>query len=271
MPEFHTEYASVADMAAVAAPYVANGDYRGWPNPEWIGVESWEEVEKLVANGWEDSAVECLDIAESAIESVQAEHEMPAFVPRFDVYGGYADVGRFLSGEPECMVDWEPIPTPKAGRVITLVSSVSALGHVSAESMRKRGYVAAALAFALSRMGFATELWADSSAHGRSENNVCRTRVLVKGPNDELDPARIMFAYAHPAMMRALSLPSRHAFPEQWIKRMGIGVGYGSSVNPKEDMPEGTIYLPCLRDEGLFEDTAAYLLAYLRVLGIVTD
>jgi hypothetical protein len=227
------------------------------------------EVRDLAVNGWDKEAQAAVDVADGAIETIEQEHEIPSFQPLWDVTGSVVDIDRYLSGEPENMIDFTPAPITKFGRVIVLCASVSFSGSIRPATIKRRGQTVAALAFALNSMGFATELWADLSASG--SRHTVHARTLVKGANDELDPARIMFAYSHPAMLRGLALPAMHAYPDAFKQALGVGSSYGSPKDPKRDLPEGTIYLPSVCSDSDVPEAAEALLGYLRDLGIVTD
>lgn len=264
--DYEVTYPSIAALAKVAGKYVTDGTYHELSR-SFHGVSSWSEVENLAINGWDSEADTALSIAESVVETVSQDHEMPVFNAVWDVTGCEVDVARYLSGEPENMIDYDPVPTPRNGRVIVLCASVSFSGSISTETIKRRGHTVAALAFALARIGFATELWADLSASGCGD--VARMRVLVKGANDELDPGRIMFAYSHPAMLRALCMPAMHAFPSEYQDSLDVGSGYGSPTSPKHDLPEGTIYLPSVRSNRDVPEAQEELVKHLTELGIV--
>lgn len=271
MAKYSHTYDSVTEFATVAKRQIHENHYSAIRNGEFLpftGVGSYDEFDRLTTDGWEAESAAALDIAESAIHTVSMEHEATSFSPLWDVTGSSVDVARYLSGDPENMIDYEPVATPRHGRVIVLCASISVSSAVTGEAIRRRGYAVAALAFALARMGFAAELWADSTV--KVDKNIAQQRILVKGPNDELDPARIMFAYAHPGMLRAVALPARHAFPSVIASRLDI-TGYGNPRDPIEDLPEGTIYLPCLLSDEDVPDADVALTGYLRELGIVTD
>lgn len=261
----HTDtYLSLADLAEAGAAYARNLDGE-WG--DFNGVESWGEAKDLAAHGWRDIETDALVIAESAVATVEREHDSMGFTPVWDTSGCEVDVSRYLSGEPENMIDYHMVEVPRNGRVITLCASVSVSGGIGGESLKRRGYGVAALALAMNSLGFATELWADLSASGGKCTG--RIRVLVKGTNDELDPAKVMFAYAHPAMLRTLCFAGMHRFPSGVRKALDVGSGYGSPTNPKEDLPEGTIYLPCVRLADGIPEPADMLRRHLADLGIV--
>lgn len=269
MPEQYTvTYDSIEDIAKVAIPYLSDGSaYGGDLRYKFTGVRTIDHLKSLAVNGWDKEVAEAMDIAETAISTVSQEIDMPSFSATWDVSGGEVDVARYLSGEPECMIDYHPVATPRAGRVITLCASVSYSGAVSKGAIKRRGHAIAALAFAISRMGFAVELWADMSA--KDGGYEAHMRVLVKGANDELDPARIMFAYSHPGMLRALGMPAMHAYPPKVRSALGVGYGYGMPLDPKEDLADGTIYLPSVTSDRDIPNADVALMQYLREIGII--
>lgn len=236
---------------------------------EWNGVSSSEEARKLAVEGWLAKADSAMEIAAEAIESVERENEVATFRGTWDVTGCEVDVSRYLSRQPENMIDYEITPTVKSGRVIVLCASVCYSSAISAGNIMRRGQGVAALAFALSKLGFATELWADASIQSKSRDFIGRLRVQVKGANDSLDPALIMFAFSHPAMFRALAHPAMHEWPRRFHKKLGVGCGYGYPADPKKDLPEGAIYLPSVRSGTDVPEVKEILLKYLQELGIL--
>lgn len=266
MPEHTLTYGSIIELAEVATRYKKDAIPI---DVDFSGVSSWQEANDLAVNGWDTESAEAMRVAEDAISYATAEHNMPAFSTVWDVSGSEVDVARYLSSEPECMIDYELVPTPRNGRVIILCASVSISGAVSTTAIKRRGHVIAALAFALSRCGFAIELWADLSATGDNSKHTMQMRVLVKGANDELDPARIMFAFSHPAMLRVFGLAAMHDIPAEYHKALGVGDSYGKPKDPRQDLPEGTIYLPSVTRDRDIPDADTELKRHLTDLGIV--
>lgn len=273
--EIEFVYDSVGDLAEVAFRHLDDFLSGESLDRSWYGVDSREEIETLATVGWQGESNTAMEIASEAIEAVEREHEMVSFHPVWDVAGCEVDVARFLSREPENMIDYEIVPVTRVGRVIVLCASVAYSGSISTDAIKRRGQAIAALAMALSQLGYATELWADMSIgdDDRMADIFSRTRVLVKGPNDTLDPAQIMFAYSHPAMYRALGLPALHECPERFHRALNIGPygNYGYPANPKQDLPEGTIYLPSVLSGKDIPNADEVLLKYLRELGVLAD
>jgi hypothetical protein len=215
--------------------------------------------------GWTEQLDSALDLAESAVETADKQHMMDSFnSPVWDVTGAMVDVGAYLAGTPECMVDYPLSTTSKVGRVITLCASVCYFGSIGSETINRRGRVIVALALALSRLGHNVELWADISSESMS-GDVLHMRVLVKGADDELDPAKVMFAYAHPAMLRRLGF----AVKDKFGKRYHPSVCH--PIAPAKDLPEGTIYLPEICSYGDVPEADEFLRQYLGELGLLSD
>lgn len=236
---------------------------------EWHGVSTRSEVRQLAAEGWLEESEVAMEIANEAVELVRRDHELASFQPLWDVAGCEVDVARYLASEPENMIDYEIVPTSRSGRVIVLCASVAYSAAVSPENIKKRGHGIAALAFALSNLGFATELWADMSFSDGSRKIFGRIRVQVKGPSDSLDPALIMFGFSHPAMLRALGLPAMHEFPARFHRPLDIGRTYGHLADPDENLPDGTVYLPCVKAKRDVPEVRDILVANLQELGIL--
>lgn len=258
------ERAAYDSIAALAADFrdaygTPHGERGVNPRPEWVpdwhGVGSYAELRYLAEHGYQDAEADALAITDSVIDSIERDHDVDLFTPTYGVAGSAVDVGRFLSGEPECMVDYQPVPTPSVGRVITLCASVCYSATVSTRTIERRGHIIAALAFALCRVGLAVELWADMSTQQGSGET--RVRVMVKGANDELDAAKIMFAYSHTAMFR------------------GLGCGapvfeHGIPVDAEQDLPDGTLYLPAVCSDRDLPDAHREVERLLRELGVIT-
>ena len=241
-------YDSLQELADHAAQFVdeRNGGYGGGMDGDWIASSGYyrertpRQSFNLATTGWDLYLDETIQLARSAVETIETETEIVTFTPVWDTAGSVVDVGMYLAGESECMIEYPPAKTTRTGRVVTLCASISYSAVVSQKSMVARGKVVTAFALELSRLGLGIELWADVTA--TNDHRIVVNRVLVKGPNDILDPSKVLFAYAHPDLLRGIVLSSYHGMDEPW--RDLIYNGYGYPTDPIENLPEGTIYLP---------------------------
>lgn len=234
----------------------------------FAGDNGWNDAIDMIKNGWEMGLREAMPISETALKTVETETELPSFNAEWLMSGSEVDVGRYLQGIPECMIEYEPTTISKVGRVITLCASVSASGSISAESMLRRGAAVVGLAMALEQCGHAMEIYAEMHATGRNDSDGT-TRVLVKGAHDQIDPARIAYALGHPGMLRRFAFACMHELPPKIRTALGTGITYGTPTNPRQDLPDGTIYLPCVRSNHDIPDADRFIIETLREIGLV--
>lgn len=239
---------------------------------DWSGLRHSNEALTLARDGWTEHLAETLELVEHAVSKVEREDTFPAFLPAFDVSGAEVDVARYLDDEPECMIDYPLTEIVKAGKVITLCASVAYSGAIDSEDIIARGRVIAALALALERCGYGCEIWTDATMAedlGRKGDRIS-ARTMVKGARDVLDEAKILYALAHPSMLRVLSFAAwRIPAPKATYERIAGGWKLGYPAPPTQDLPEGTIYLPEVMSGESRKDLDSEIEQHLRDLGII--
>jgi len=237
------------------------------------GIGSTTELLELARTGWESEVEDILKVSEDTLDTIEQTFEIQAWQSVYDVTGSDVDVDRYLSGQPENMISYVMMDTPKVGRVISLAINVGASGVVEAETITARGKNVVALVHALESLGLRTELYADLPAKGSNDYDVrSRTVVKVKSADETLDPAMVMFAFAHPAFMRGFMLTSMEAYPEKFGKGLGVESGYGIPTKGwgTELFPEGTIQVSS-NMTGMWDRSMAerFVIEHLRELGII--
>lgn len=257
--KMNATYWSMDEYAAMAEAHGECGSSK--VGSEWSGNVTWDECLGMARKGWNEELDSALELAESAVTMAEKEHMVDSFnQPQWDVTGAQVDIGAYLAGTPECMVDYPLTETSKSGRIIALCASVCYSRSVYPETIQRRGRTMVALALALGRMGHNTEMWADISG-GKGGEEV-RVRILVKGADDELDPAKVMFAYAHPAMLRILGFSA--------LDKLS-GSTFWYPIPPKRDLPEGTIYLPEICSDRDVPEAEEFLRVHLGELGLLAE
>lgn len=234
---------------------------------KWAG-GSFNSAVEMAKLGWEEQLTEALAIAESAVSMVEKDHEVQTFVPTWDVAGAEVDVARYLSGEPENMIDFPMAEISKLGKVITLCASVSYSSAIEPETIIRRGQVITAFAIILTRLGYSSELWIDQTCSG--SQGKFSLKAMVKGPNDTIDPSRILYAYAHPTTLRRLVFAVENGVPKKWWQGV-LAFGRGMPRPPVRNLPEGTIYLPELRSGHDVPDAHKALKDLLRQAGLLAE
>lgn len=228
---------------------------RGWGKsymePEFYGVRSVHEAFTLAGEGLPADGVEALKGASERVSTLYREYEMPSITSFYDVTGAYVDVARFLSGEPESMIDFRMAPTPKAGRIVSIVNSINATYAVEPGAITRRGTDVVALVLAIEKMGFQSELWVDLTTATECEgSSLARIRCRVKAPGEQLDIGRIMYAFTHPSMLRVLYLGAMHFLPGAWPDELGPWHGYPVQGLPDmQEYPAEAVLIPPLTND----------------------
>jgi hypothetical protein len=177
------------------------------------------------------------------------------------------DVAAAVAGLPEDMLDYPLTVVSNVGTTVMVCCDVQCHAGVSTQSIINRGIVIVALALALESAGHQTELWLSDEYTAGSSRVVLRTKI--KGANDYIDPARIMFAYAHPAVQRGLGFCTVAGLPDPWYQIAQHAYGNVSAMT--EDFPEGTLYIkPQFRyTDAPNADTELQM--YLSQIGLLHD
>lgn len=189
---------------------------------EWYGSKSYDDAVKMARQGWTDIRPE-VDALVEKIEHVIAPALQPAFQSYFDVSGGMVDVGRFLDGEPECMVETRLVNVAKPGRVISILIDGFYSASIDPESIKARGAAIIGLVDSLERMQHGTEIWYETSFRG----NPLTYLVKLKSAEDVLDIDTLMFAIAHPSAYRRINFAAQERRGENRKFQVGEGNSYG--------------------------------------------
>lgn len=190
------------------------------------GDTCWQDTVTVADNGY----VAIRPNVEALTERIAAHIApslQPAFTPYFDVSGGMVDVGRFLDGEPECMVETKLIEIAKPGKVVTILVHGGMLGKVKTTDFIKRGVAIVALVESLERMQHSTEIWLEVSSsredHITPRNGPVLTHLVkLKDAGEALDIDSLMFSVAYPGRHRRISFAIRELEAVGFAKRVGV-------------------------------------------------
>lgn len=216
-------------------------DNRNGQRTEFAGCTFDEALEMATGKGYEDALPEVEKMLED-IEHDIADMASSSFEQRFDVAGSYVDIGRYLSGEPECMVEATPIHVMRTGRVLKLAVPVCYSGGIEKDVILRRGVGIMALVDAMTKMQHPLEIWAVCAIHNGDKYHYQGPRggdkalgagkarmsisVKVQDANQPLDMGRVMYALAHPSMLRQLFFAYEDGIEDQNLRR-AFGMDYG--------------------------------------------
>lgn len=228
------EFLDTAKANGVSAAYAdantARGDFTQ-------GVSFNQALEMGYGDGWVPQSPNVADLL-SKVETDLGDAMRPSFEFYFDTSGMEVDIARYLSNEPECMLQALPTKVMRTGRIIRLYVPATYSGGTDSNQIIARGIAIMALVEAFSMMRHPVEVVAGICNHGEGRYSRLRTAYLVtvQQATEMLDMSRIMFALAHPAFARQLGWAVKETCPR--ANDMGFygGGGYG---NPsREIIPE---------------------------------
>lgn len=227
---------------------------------KWAGGSFDDAIRMATTDGYHDSIPEAERFSAHVEASVMTDRLATTFASYFDVAGAEVDMGRYLAGEPECMRESEPIRIASQGRAVRIVVPVCYQSNVDEEVVRQRGAAVMALVDVLARAQHPLEVWGclACTMNGKRLSYM----IEVQRANEPLDMGRVMFALAHPTMLRRLGFAVEEHENKTIRNTFNIGHGYGSIpyAARESDLPEiaGTsIVLPELWPNEDWSEAAA--------------
>lgn len=209
----------------------ADGDCGGF-----YQTSTWADGLKLARDGWAAKVHTVRELSQPILDKVTSLIERPELV--YDVEGSQIDIGRFLDGEPECWQAFQPTIVEGTGnRIVRIAANTVVSGAHNESAFLAVGVSLCALIEALEIGGIrceVTALYPCTFSHD-ADKLAIDARVIVKEPDQPIDMARLMFAFAHPsssrrlgfnfaglqdaARQRAISASFGHCYPESTCEK----------------------------------------------------
>jgi len=186
-------------LDAARAPETIVGGARH-SDPEWAG-GTWDDALRLAVDGWQVPLRDAM-VSVGALRARAGLGGVMTLEPSWDVTGSEVDVGAYLAGVPECMVDAVPRQTSTRGRVVTFLVPANYSNDVPHEQIHNRGIALATLSTAIIDAGHSVEIWSGWGNHIGDVRLTTAAKVITAG--EPLDVGRLIFAVAHPLMLRRL-------------------------------------------------------------------
>lgn len=251
------------------------------PNPEssngneedWAGSKTLSEACDLALAGWHEVRPEVDRIMDHLTERL-SDRFGSQFVTRHDVTGAFVDMGRFMDCEPECMVSFVEQPQSAMGRVVKILVAGTASAYIQPEDIRRRGIAVIALVDTIHKLGLGVELWWDNSVNGSGpagRSNTYTTAVKVHDSSEPLDIDEVMFALAHPSMLRRVtfSVQERSETADAQGARLYGGYGRPTELGMTK-FGDYDVVIERLQsgDEQLVRDSLAWVMSTVTGLGL---
>ena len=203
-----------------------------------LGV-GWGGAMKLAREGWPEG----LERMRKLVDLLELPKGSRSYEPRpvMALAGDEVDIGTYLSGEPECMVDWETVETPSFGKVVKVLVHLTANCNVSADAMFRRGALAFLIIDTLESYGLRCEVWGVvkcSNISARAAEPNYFAQVCIRDADQPCEPDRLAFMLAHPAVFRRFGFKLMELDPDYQNS------DYGTTKNVPERMRgEDVVYL----------------------------
>lgn len=207
---------------------------------DWSGSKDMAETLDIADNGYE------LDMIDTILEGIRS-NEAIEVQPYYDVSGCEVNVGLYLSGEPECMLEYN---VQEATNFIHIVMGVVESAFVDKEQILNRAAAMTSIVDNLENNGYRVKLsMVIANQGGFTKTQHLFTLVGIKDYQEHMDIARVA-GILHPGFYRRLIFCYWEGHKDGPIRG---GYGYpasGASVYSKlkDIMPkdEEFVYLPSL-------------------------
>jgi hypothetical protein len=223
------EYDTLADLLVDAKSNKKRKSSDKRDNNNWSGSASLDEACELGTRGWHEVRPE-VDKLINSLDNIISATFGNMFETKFNITGESGDIDRYLIGDPECMVDYVDVPQTRMGRVVRLLINGTVNSHVSAETIRQRGAMICSLVDIINRMGVGVEVYSEMATESNNKYHSMLTKL--HDSQQLLDIDNLMFAIAHPSMLRRISFSNMEMSKWEEAKRI-IGKSYGSASNCK--------------------------------------
>ena len=204
-----------------------------------IQTRTFDEAIQLAQKGWPEGLKKAEGMAKQL--DVTGRIAKPEIV--YDVVGNCGfDMGRFVTGDPECVMDWreseEATENSMRGKVIHLVFNISASCGVEGEVLVRRGAAAMELIDALETAGRRVEVTIIEQCEQ------FEYRIIAKNAHQHLQMDQLAFATMHPSMLRRIGFSLTALCGEEGLQ--ATKWNYGSPAS----RPFGDIYMPAAHMDG---------------------
>jgi hypothetical protein len=179
-----------------------SGDYP-WKlsDGQWAGAKSMPEALEYLQYGWPEvaDAIYIQDAALAVGREIENEFDMYR-----DVSGGAVDVGAYLTGIPENMINYQIHPRPK--KTVKILVNVCSSGSTNPKTIIQRGHTITSICDYLEKCGYRVRVDVADTAYGyyNGKRSHWTLAFCAKDFNQPLDFGRIGFMLGSPAMLRRI-------------------------------------------------------------------
>jgi len=227
-------YNEFVNYVSVTPRIEGNGKASEGCGSGFSGTESFEEALKFANEGWDEGIKKIKKLQNLASKGQAVEQ-----VEVMNVCGAYVDVATYLSGVPDCFVDYE---TVEATKFIKLYFDMTANGNVELEQFLSYSNAIVSIIDKLESEGYRVELNTYTAVSLYDKNTNVLTTIRVKNYSESVNINTIAFAF-HPSFLRRLWF--------KWQETTKVWQStYGKALKTLEgfDIPSDAVVMPRLME-----------------------
>ena len=196
-----------------------------------------DEALELARYGWEEGR-QHLRQAVGRIALDQLVGRRPIVESRLDFAGDEVDIGAYLHGEPEHMVDYQ-VRQDTHGKQAMMYVNASVASRVSSERIMQRGGALYAAIEALRTEGYSLGLTMVDSTKNNRFSHYTEYQIPVVQPGEYLDIDTAAFCLAHPAFLRrgVFALNEHESNDIRYAMGFMVGGGYSEPTRMASNLP----------------------------------
>jgi len=197
----------------------------------WFGTGCFEDAIALAERGWETGLARIKALT-GTLKQLHGDKADRHFC-RYSEAGDEVDIGRYMTGESEHMIDWEVQQVPAAGRVVKVVFNMAASSAISTEQMFMRGAAAVMLVDLIEQSGLRCEvvLACGTCRDGEAGSS---TTVVIKQASQPVEMDRLAYMLCNASVLRRLFFRFFEKRDQAEFNRY-YGCSYGTPMNVKVD------------------------------------
>lgn len=175
-------------------------DSRDTGRADFFRTETFDDAVALASKGWPEGAARVAELRDGCEAFLAAAKAAKTRGYGWDVTGHFIDVGRLMSGEPECCGYEQDDDGGLGSKVASIRLNACVSGSVSADAIISRGLTVLVAADLLESCGIRCEILVSQATH--NGNLLVENNVTVKAPGAPVDIDKLAFSIAHPSFFR---------------------------------------------------------------------
>jgi len=187
----------------------------------FYNTNNFKEAMDLAKFGWKDS-FKMVELSKNLNELIPVSQFKESFI--YDVSGSYPDVGKYLTGEPENMVQFI---TEEDEKKISLIINASISWQIDQKIQFNKGAAIVSLISKLEDLGYRVQVTLLYCNKGSHENMRHDIKVIIKEYHEQIDIDRFSFIFCNVAFNRRIRFSVNECL--EIAKSMGYykGSSYG--------------------------------------------